>query len=175
MKRTKLIAVFLAFALVLTACGGSHFGETTPEPVKNNLSTDCNPEAGFESGQWQGEGDCYKLEAYNTPIDAETQAVIDSLGFQEEIFCVLTWQFNPDGYWLQHNGETIYVSQNMYYAAALMDENIWILENRVLDGKSNYQLLLISSDGSIQKTITLADVHKGQDPCLRIRQALCYF
>lgn len=162
MKRTKLIAVFLAFALVLTACGGSHFGETTPEPVKNNLSTDCNFEAGFEGGQWQGEGDCYKLETYNTPIDAETQAVIDSLGFQEEIFCVLTWQFNPDGYWLQHNGETIYVSQNIYYAAALMDENIWILENRVLDGKSNYQLLLISSDGSIQKTIALADVHKGE-------------
>lgn len=92
---------------MLTSCIGAHSDKPDLNAAQNNLSADISSEPNSKSDQWQGEGDCYKIEMYNTPMDAETPVIVDLLVFQEKNFCVITSTLNPEGYWLQYSGEKI--------------------------------------------------------------------
>lgn len=162
MKKYKLIVILLVFALILTSCGASQDSTLSLNTTVNDSPADASSQFNTADNQWQGKGGCYALEGYNTAIDADTQVIVEALAFQGEIFCVITPKPVPEGYLLQHDGEEVYVSQNYFYAAATSNEGIWILENNYSTGRSNYQLLLISQDGEIQRSINLSAICTGE-------------
>lgn len=157
MKKYKLIVILLAFALILTACGSSDADTASFDTAKDDPSIDTSSQPGAADDQWQGEGACYALETYDALINKETQVVLEVIPLQNDIFCVVTPALVSEGYWLQHEGEEIYSSPNFFYAAAASNEGIWILENDLSDGESNYSLLLISQNGEIQRSIGLSE------------------
>ena len=152
MKNNKLIAILLAFMLVLSSCG-----KIDADISRDNLPLDTNSEFNLSQRNQEKET-CYAFESYSTTIDEESQVSMAALVFQGEIFLVTTSTPVPDGFKLQHVNEVIYTSQNYFYAATSSPEGIWILENNYADGKSNYLLRLVSSDGNVQRTIDLRSV-----------------
>lgn len=157
MKKCKLIAILLVFTLLLTSCGISDADTTYFNTAKDNLPIDTTSRLDATDNQWQGEGQCYVLKTYDATINNETQVVLEVIPLQSGIFCVVTPVIISEGYWIQHNGEEIYSSPNYFYAAAASDDGIWILENDLSGGESNYSLLLISQKGEIQESINLSE------------------
>lgn len=157
MKKCKLIAILLVFTLLLTSCGISDADTTYFNTAKDNLPIDTTSQLNATDNQWQGEGQCYVLKTYDAIINNETQVVLEVISLQSGIFCVVTPVIISEGYWMQHNGEEIYLSPNYFYAAAASDDGIWILENDLSGGESNYSLLLISQKGEIQESINLSE------------------
>lgn len=161
MRRNKLIAILLIFVLILTSCGVSQ-GDT---------SSAVTPASGYNAEERaqlisadnrQNGGGSYALDAYDAVIDEGSQVVLDALPFQNEIFCVITPALISEGYWLQQDGAEIYASPNYFYAAAISADGIWVLENNYSGGNSNYNLLLISQAGAVQKTISLSGVYPAE-------------
>lgn len=155
-EKNKLIVVLLALML-LSACNNA-----VPSTTAGNSYENTNPECDLSNDYWQGIGECYTLEEYNAALNSETQVAIDSFVLQGEVYFVVTSTPIPEGYMLQQNGETIYTSNNLFYAATASGEGIWVLENNYFDGKSNYSLCLISSDGNVKKTIDLTSIYTGE-------------
>lgn len=162
MKKYKLIVILLAFTLILTSCGTSIADTTSFNTAKDDSPIDTSPQLDAADNQWQGEGECYALETYDAVITKETQVVLEVIPLHNNIFCVVTPALISEGYWLQHDGEEIFSSPNYFYAAAASNEGIWILENDLSDGKSNYSLLLISQKGEIQKSINLSEKNTSE-------------
>lgn len=162
MKKNKLIVILLAFTLILTSCGTSIADTTSFNTAKDDSPIDTSPQLDAADNQWQGEGKCYALETYDAVITKETQVVLEVIPLHNNIFCVVTPALISEGYWLQHDGEEIFSSPNYFYAAAASNEGIWILENDLSDGKSNYSLLLISQKGEIQKSINLSEKNTSE-------------
>lgn len=155
MKKYKLIVILLAFTLLITSCGNS-IADTISNTAKDNSPINTSTQLDAADNKWQGEGECYALETYDAAINKETQVILEVIPLQNNIFCVVTPALISEGYWLQHDGEEVYSSPNFFYAAAASNEGIWILENDLSNGKSNYSLLLISQAGEIQKSINLS-------------------
>ncbi len=162
MKKYKLIVIFLAFTLILTSCGISNSDTASFNTAKVDLHSDTFTQLDAADNQWQGEGECYALKTYDAVINNETQVVLEVIPLQSGIFCVVTPAIKPEGYWIQHDGEEIYSSPNYFYAAAASDDGIWILENDLSGGESNYSLLLISQKGEIQESINVSEKNISQ-------------
>lgn len=145
-KRLALALTAAITALSLCACGSA---ETAADEV-------TEAQEGPAESSWQSEGQPYKLQKYASGADGESKAAADAVAYQGEAYIVIEDSPIPTGYCIERNGETVYSSENYYFAAAAGESGIWILDYNDSALNSGYWLTLISESGSTVQTIYLS-------------------
>jgi len=155
MKKKTISCVLLILAMILSACG-----------------KDAEPEtyAGVDmaAGEWTDAADAaqessayYSLAPMSDTKD-EGSVVMTAFAFQSKAALVTVPTPIPEGYTLRLGEEEIFNSPNIFYAAAVSDEGIWVMDNNYTDGVSTYALTLLTAEGSAAKELALSALFPGE-------------
>lgn len=178
-RKTKgLSALLLAIGLLLTGCSGTGNGqdgqdETTSGAKAPGQAGTENTVPVSDSGEWTGEGGCFKLEIPNVGsyalkvyMDGETIYTIDGESVEDPD------RSNYSDFYtrLRKDGEVVYERKN-YANAAIGQNGACLLEQEyTADGNSKYWLIQVGLDGSEQRTTDVTG-YIGDSVDIGIRQA----
>ena len=159
MKKGKsLIAIILLLilALNLCACGNSagKADDDLPTLSAENSSKHA-VETNTSKKSEQAAGGIYKLENLSGSETAE-ERLVAAFSVSDEMYTVSVPTESFGGYSIRKNNELIYSSEQIYYSSSASDDGIWVLEYIRSGADKKYELLQISADGSILKTIDLS-------------------
>ena len=135
MKRTIALLLALLLLLTLAGCGKEKTAEVQTLTV---------PGVDAETGDWIGQGGCYRLEPY------EGDGTQTTLAFDGKEYRVYN---NWDGWRLLLDDETVYETTNQVCGARPVDRGIWICEE-LRDGDDwTARFVRIDGSGNVQSSI----------------------
>lgn len=144
----RFLAAFLCLVLALSLCACGKGGEAEINAGPGTLSAgETEPEAAAY----------YTFEPLNVSKD-EGSVIMTAFAFQGRAALVPVPTPIPEGYALRLDGEEIFSSSNLFYAAAPSDEGIWVLENDY----SAYTLTLLTAEGRLAGTVELSALLPGE-------------
>lgn len=129
------VALFLALAqlFLLCACGASDDGAGKNDAAVYPLSS---------TGEWQGEGECYKAEPYTLPDNA-----FKAKKCGDELVCFASRI--PDDSCIIVADDVIYTTSDIILDYTVSDSSVWLLEYVYSKSGSSYKLVNLSLDGAV--------------------------
>ena len=146
----RFLTAFLCFTLALSVCACGKGGEV-------EISAGVGTLSGSGETEPQNSAAYYTLD----PLDVETDEgsiVKTAFVYQGKAAIVPVPTPIPEGYTLILDGEEIFSSPNLFYAAAPSDDGIWVLENDY----SAYTLTLLTGEGVVAGTVELSVLLPGE-------------